>query len=167
MLTPEEVTKLNHLIEGRRVAEDGMERHFLCVISGEALPCSPKEQEWYQHWQQALSTESENYRSKYEKVATLLSEREETIRILEKNIAGLERDLKRLGSVLQQKDQSIGTLTKEISRLEGWLKNAHETLNKYEPIRKIQEPVRETEESDKWRTCRACGRPIDFCRCSG
>jgi uncharacterized protein YifE (UPF0438 family) len=167
MLTTQEAARLKQLIEGHRMPDDGMEKHFLRVIRGEAMPCSSKEQEWYQHWRQANGNliESEDYRRKYEEATARLREREETIRILEERIAGFERESKRLGEVLQRKDQSIEALTKEIVHLKEWLKNAHEALNKYEPIEKIREPQRLTDESEKWRTCQACGRQIDFCQC--
>lgn len=167
MLSAEEVTALSQLIEGHRAPEDGMERHFLRVITGDAMPCSPKEQEWYQHWRQASSTPLDDYRSKYEQAANLLRKREETIRVQEENIVELELELKRLGGTLQQREQTIETHTKEISRLESWLKSAHEALNRYEPIRKTQDSPSLTNDDDKWSTCHACGRSIDYCRCSG
>jgi len=31
-----------------------MEKHFLNVLNGNALPCSPKEKEWHQYWLQNI-----------------------------------------------------------------------------------------------------------------
>jgi DNA repair exonuclease SbcCD ATPase subunit len=131
------------------------------------MPCSPKEREWYQYWRQASGTPLDDYRSKYEQAANLLRKREETIRVQEERIVELERELERLGGAYQQREQTNEAHTKEISRLEGWLKSAHEALNKYEPIRNTQDSRSLTDDGDKWSSCHACGRPIDYCRCGG
>lgn len=41
---------LKQLIKGERPPANGMEIHFLRVMSGDASPCSEKEKEWYRFW---------------------------------------------------------------------------------------------------------------------
>lgn len=41
---------LKQLIKGERPPANGMEIHFLRVISGDASPCSEKEKDWYRFW---------------------------------------------------------------------------------------------------------------------
>ena len=42
---------LTNLIAGTRPPSNGMEKHFLKVIKGTNLPCTPEEKEWFQWWQ--------------------------------------------------------------------------------------------------------------------
>lgn len=122
MFTTQELEKLNHLIAGKRPPSDGMEAHFLRVINGDALPCSQKEREWYQHWQQesGTSVEADDFRENYREALAALRQRDATIVSLEEQIKG--------------KDVSIEALRKEVAILEKFLKNAHKVLEKYEPI---------------------------------
>ena len=50
MLTEQEKEHINLLIKGERPPERGMEKHFLNVLKKKALPCTPQEKEWHQHW---------------------------------------------------------------------------------------------------------------------
>jgi len=54
MLTDQEKEDLNLLIKGERHPENGMEKHFLRVLKGEASPCTKKEKEWHQYWLQKI-----------------------------------------------------------------------------------------------------------------
>jgi hypothetical protein len=54
MLTAKEKDDLTILIKGERPPESGMEKHFLNVLNGNALPCSPQEKEWHQYWLQNI-----------------------------------------------------------------------------------------------------------------
>lgn len=139
MLTSEEAARLKQLVEGHRAPEDGLEAHFLRVTRGEATPCSPKEQLWYEHWRQTGGDPKvEVQRLNYEKTAALLSEREKRIEQLEGRIDELTREQSRTAEknrfLLLDKDNAIESLKKEISTLEKWLKNAHKTIEKYEPL---------------------------------
>jgi hypothetical protein len=113
-----------------------MEMHFLRVIKGDASPCSPKEHEWYQYWQQEIGMSEEagdDSEQNLEAVAAL-HQRDAMILSLKEQIHRLSRDQEAHALLLREKDASITAHRKEIALLEKFLKNAHETLQKYEPI---------------------------------
>jgi len=122
MLTTQELEKLRQLVAGKRPPSDGMETHFLRVINGDALPCSPKEREWYQYWRQKSGTaeEADDCPEGYREAICAVRQRDAIIASLE----GQMRD----------KDAIIEALRKEVAILEGFLKNAHKALEEYEPI---------------------------------
>ena len=122
MLTTQELEKLKELIAGRRQPSDGMERHFLRVINGDALPCSTKEQEWYQYWRQEpdIAEKSDDRSEDYSEAIAALRQRDEVIFSLERQI--------------REKNASIEALRKEVAMLEEFLRKAHKALEKYEPI---------------------------------
>lgn len=43
--------KLIELVSGIREPENGMEKHFLKVITGDGIPCTLEEKEWFKQWQ--------------------------------------------------------------------------------------------------------------------
>lgn len=49
-MTDEQKISLTALISGQRSPQNGLEFHFLKVVSGNAIPCSPIENEWYVFW---------------------------------------------------------------------------------------------------------------------
>ncbi|TVT53430.1 MAG: hypothetical protein FHK80_18990 [Azoarcus sp. PHD] len=116
MLTPEEVERLEQLIDRRRPPEDGMEAHFLRVMDGGAMPCTPKEHSWCLYWQQG--------RVKTPAIHQPIDELERMHSML----------LEKHRLELEEKNKTIEALTKENSRLETWLKNAHKALANYEPL---------------------------------
>jgi hypothetical protein len=68
---PEE-KELYELVNELRQPKNGMEKHFLQVLAGRAIPCSMKEKEWYKWWlsTQAKATEQQNeYVNKLEQEA--------------------------------------------------------------------------------------------------
>jgi uncharacterized coiled-coil DUF342 family protein len=112
MLTVAEVASIDQLIERTRPPIDGMERHFLRVIDGLALPCTPKEREWYEHWQSTRRTAVliDDYRARYEEAVTLLDGREETIRVLDERVHDLEQRLSSLVSAHQESKEEAARL---------------------------------------------------------
>lgn len=121
MLTTQEIERLKDLISGRRQPTDGMEKHFLRVIKGDAPPCSTKEQEWYQYWKQEPINKknSDDCRLDYNKVIDEHPQQDEIIVSLKKQI--------------REQDASIAALKKKVAMLEEFLKKTHEALEKYEP----------------------------------
>lgn len=49
-MNPNSLERLKGLVNGDREPENGMERHFLKVIKGDGLACTPELKEWYQCW---------------------------------------------------------------------------------------------------------------------
>lgn len=140
MLTTQELEKLKQLIAGKRQPSDGMETHFLRVINGDALPCSPREREWYQYWQQETGTieDADDYREPHHETIAALRQRDAIILSLQEQIGRLNREKEAANEknalLLREKDSSIDVLRKEVALLETFLKNAHKTLQKYEPL---------------------------------
>ena len=166
MLTQEETLKLRLLISGDRPAGDGLEKHFLRIISGSAQPCSTKEQQWFEYWQQKILVDSSPKTSAPEP-ATKAHTAELNDKInLNNDISKLENDLRLARQALKDKDKTIAALDQKVTLLGDWLSKTHETLKKYEPV-KPPEPTLKLDDGTDWSICHACGRSIDFCRCSG
>jgi hypothetical protein len=55
MLTNEQKSRLQTLINGERAPATGMEKHFLKVIQGAAIAASVEEKEWFKYWQASIS----------------------------------------------------------------------------------------------------------------
>ncbi len=109
MLTSQELEKLKQLIAGKRSPSDGMETHFLRVINGDALPCSPKEREWYEYWRQESGTveEADDYREKYLEAIAALRQRDALIASLEEQLRELKETLKEKNALsLKEKDNT-------------------------------------------------------------
>jgi uncharacterized protein YifE (UPF0438 family) len=109
MLSASEITELDSLIVGNRSPVSGIEKHFVRVMSGEAIPCSAKEKEWYQHWQRASSDvpRPDDHQQKYEEASQLLHDSEETITELKRRVAHLERSTHELDKLIAARDSAI------------------------------------------------------------
>ena len=158
MLTTQEVDSLTRLIEGKRTPKDGMETHFLRVIQGQAMPCSPLERAWYQYWKDGLHRveKTDSHQPRGEETAAALCEQEERIKYLEQCIEKLKLEQVRRIQIdhliieklkleqarlieihrvtISEKYATIESLKKEVALLDKFLKNAHKTLQKYEPL---------------------------------
>lgn len=62
MLSIDEANRLKALITGSRPPEAGLEKHFMRVLRGEAMPCTAKELEWYEFWRLNQSTPPETHK---------------------------------------------------------------------------------------------------------
>ena len=48
--------RIRDIAEGRVAPANGMEKHFLRVLKGDARPCSPEEREWVSYYNAQLTT---------------------------------------------------------------------------------------------------------------
>jgi hypothetical protein len=55
---------LMELVLGLREPETGMEKHFLKVIKGQSIACSPEEKEWFEWWKKTHNKTKETVASK-------------------------------------------------------------------------------------------------------
>lgn len=168
MFTYEEIDSLTRLIRGQREPLPGMERHFIMVMKGLARPCSPKERGWYEYWRSSGRDSTEapaGWKFRYKSAIEAVRDREATIGVLEQHVENLKNEARKISELFQLKDQSNERLKREIAQLETFLKNAHETLEKYEPAKRLREAIEQPTERGLLYECQACARPIDFCIC--
>lgn len=111
MLSEEEILEINQLANGIRSPKNGMEKHFLRVIAGEAIPCSSKEEKWFRYWAESKNLDTKN---------------EGNDRFLVKDKAEfLENKILQLEKIISQKDQIISQLKKEVAQLKQLAENNH------------------------------------------
>lgn len=139
MLTEEEIDRVKLLTRGAVLPKPGMEMHFLRVIRGEAIPCSPKEREWFEV---ALELQ-EGWRVRsYETVRPLLNlDAGEVVERLRAEvaardavIAAQERELEYWNNLDPAHAEDVAGLKAKISLLEGFLSECHKALAKYERL---------------------------------
>jgi hypothetical protein len=111
MLSEREILEINQLASGIRSPKNGMEKHFLRVIAGEAIPCSSKEENWLRYW-----VESKNLDINNEGDERFLAK--DKIEFLENKVLQLEK-------IISQKDQIIIQLKKEVTQLTQLAENSH------------------------------------------
>ena len=52
MLTPTEKRRVIDIATGKLCPENGIEKHFLQVVNGHGLPCTPKEKAWCSYYKE-------------------------------------------------------------------------------------------------------------------
>lgn len=154
MLAEQELRRLTALIDGAEQPTSGLEKHFLRVIRGDAIPCSPKEREWLQAilLVQGARRESGAHVSQDAEIEALRSEIANRAAV----IADLQKELKRLAGINDSRDQLIHQLDAKVSMLEGHLNKCHEALAKYE---KVPPPVVTDVEKDNKKLLRRARLP--------
>lgn len=105
-----------------------MEIHFLRVLAGEAIPCSPEEREWVEIWGEHTKPTCDG--APFEDLKAEIEAQKFKIRSLEQKI----EDLKTSCLALENMKDENSRLHKEIALQNDYLAACHTTIQKYEPL---------------------------------
>lgn len=89
-----DVSRVLGLASGQIAPATGMEIHFLKVVAGTALPCSPEEQEWFEEWKREVSRQENQ--SETQALTDQLQRQQIEIVALRKEIEALTQRLAKL-----------------------------------------------------------------------
>ena len=53
-MKPDSIARLKDLVNGNREPANGMEKHFLKVVKGNGLACTPELKEWLKWWKESF-----------------------------------------------------------------------------------------------------------------
>jgi len=142
MLTDDEIIAIEQLILCKRSPVTGLEKHFLKVLDGQAVACSPIEHKWLDHWCH------------------------KSMRLIAYEFMSLRDQIKMIQKNESQEDHVV-SLKKEIRELKGYLRKAHLDMEKYES----NYDLKKIDIDSEFESCKECGGdggPGGRCiRCNG
>lgn len=133
MLNEQEIGRIQSLLDGSVQPETGFEKHFLRVIRGESIACSPRENEWLR-FAIASQQDSADRPSPQWRQGEIIERLHYEIEQRQSAISSLRQELESQRGLNVQNADLISRLNAKISQLEGFLAECHKTIAKYEKL---------------------------------